>query len=496
MHGDWFTAAQAYRTWMLSTSLAARGKWLFSSAVSARMKDARAIILLAPSRNLPGEYTLMENEIRSAVERLGTDELIVYLYDWQSHAFDDDWPDIQFKPAFVGLVDRLRNDFPHMSILPYFLPGQWGVDLGSPQKIPDTRFPFSSEVMQNSCLSENGAPITYYDAATDWNAVRLDPSQSFSREHEKQVLHAFISDMHVNGVYYDYYSGLAADVCFNDPSSTNHSRYGGDYWTQGKLGLLKEVSAYGKSLSPGFVLTSENMDEFLIPGLDLQSHYPFMFYSAGLPGFIPVPLYSAIYHDYVPLTTINGLDPTQGTTDVVGQTYASMFMAVRYHMGLLPAYSNWQMGRLTLFSNSSPGLEPMHRFGEALVDSYAFTSPYVWEGQMLHPLPNSLLDSLTVTPLTLSTPFSSVWKSASSDRVGIILTNPTSNPETFSSTIDLSTYGFASGTQVRVTQTSTQAHGSQLAGQSYPLTLTSNAQLPLSLALDADEVVLIELSRA
>lgn len=457
--GNWFDAAQKYRSWALTQPMVSRGNWSSSPLVSSQAKNARALLLLSsPQSN--SDYSSYHAEIDSAVGLLGTDHLLVHWYSWHAHPFDNDWPDHAEKPTFAPAVSQAHAAHPNLGIIPYYFPGSWDVDLGSSANISfptppnSTSYPYTPAVAAMACAQENGLPILHGPGSLGWTHTPLDPSFSQARALESQVALDLIANNAVDGLYLDAYSGSSPGICFNNPSVSGHPKNGGAYWTQNKRLLIQELRDTARGQVGDFVITSENIDEHLIPVLDIMSMYPLYFVNNGVPGFLPVPLFSAIYHDYMPLMTIEGLDPTSATPDPFGQLAQRVINANYYHAGLMPVFSNWQLPNLFLFdssaSNYNVNLDPQKAFMKELIDSYAFTRPYVRYGQMLRPVSGTLNDTLLVTPTAFSEPSVSVWR-ASDGKVGVILINADLTTSSLDASMVLSDYGFTSGQGVPVT---------------------------------------------
>ncbi len=431
LQGDWYTAARIYRAWAETQPMTERGTWASSPQVSAKAKQARALYLIAPSGNSFNNHGIIAGEALAAKNFYNTPELLIYWYGWQDHPFDKDWPDIAARSTFVPAVASVAAQ--GLTVLPYFNPGSWDTSLPS----------YAAQgVAQYACEDENGAPRVYRLESTNWDYVRLDPNFAFSRNHEKSVAQTFLTTYGAGGIYYDFWSGLEASLCFNE--NAGHPKNGGDYWSQGKRKLGGEVNAYMKSVRPNAVLTSEALDEQLIAKLDLVHYYPF--FVLVPPHVLPVPLWAAVYHDYI-LTSNLGDNFTSVDTD---NAIVRNRMAVSYAYGELFATTNWFADTNPFFNQTiGPGhpKKPLFDYAKNLVASYGFTRAYVLEGEMLRPLPGSY--EATYDDANLTKPWSSAWRAANGN-VGFVFTNPADAASQFAATVNLQNYGFSASETVKV----------------------------------------------
>lgn len=439
LQGDWFTAAQEYRAWALTAPMAARGKWVSAQGVSAKVKATRALYLLSPSPDIAANFDqrMFLPEIRAAVDFFKSKNLLIYWYRWFRHPHDAQWPNIEPQASFLSAMREAQQV--GVNVLPYFNPGTW--DIADPQYA-------SLGVSEYACWGEDGTPIINYNQPTEWRYVWLDPSFPFSVEHERSIIREFAEVRKSDGIYQDFWSGHRPPLCFN--TNASHPANGGDYWTLAKRALGENLNQYGKSLRRDFIMTSEAPDENLIPALDMVHTDPFYFFQP--PSWLPLPLWSAVYHDYI-LTS--NLGPTFTSVDV-DIPLVRIRMAVNYVFGKLPSVHNWMVDKQPFFNQVIGPAHPnraLFDYERNMVQS-AFTRPYLIEGQMLRPLPGSFYDTLQYDAALLTKTWSSVWRSPQG-KVGVVATNPTADPILLASNINLQSYGFPGSASVRVYRRST-----------------------------------------
>ncbi len=446
LDGDWFTAASKYRAWAEGESMTEKGKWANSSQVSSKIKTMKAMYLLSPADENFNDHDRFASEAKKAADFLDTKNIMIYWYRWHQHLFDTKWPDIQPKSTFIAATESVKQK--GLSVIPYFLPGFWDVSLPT----------YTSEVKNASCWAEDGKPKVYPSGNTDpqkvFDAVRLDPSFAFAKDHEKQIINTFVNNFNADGIYYDYWSGVDAGICFN--VSANHPQNGGNYWEQNKKALGKTARDYGRSLKSGFILTSESLDENLIPALDMMHSAP-LDMTFVPPNVLPVPLWSAVYHDYILASSFSGFNPLNSTSSeaVAGLGVNNLYQAISYSYGRLISFTNWFADVSPFFNqniNDANPIKPTLLYAKNLTDSYDYTRGYVLEGEMLRPLPGTFFDSFNFTPETLSLPWSSVWKS-NSGKIGIVLVNPSAGSSLIHTNFVFETYGIPQNKTVKIYET-------------------------------------------
>ncbi len=472
LRGDWFAAAQTYRAWAKTSPMFSRGPWALSSSVSSRTKNVQAMYLQGTPNGF-NEHQKIADEFREAADFLGTDNIFAYWYQWHEHWFDSKWPDIEPKSTFKSAVASLANR--GLTIIPYYLPGTWDINLPT----------YNATVANASCWDENGEPrITKSidrEGLKKWDFVRLDPTFAFSRNHEKSVVSRFINDFGAGGIYLDFWSGVSTLNCWN--KLANHPQNGGNYWNQGKKNLGREIREYAKSLKPNFVMTSEHLEETLIPVLDMMHEDP-TFSTFVPPNMLPIPLWSAVYHDAVLASNFAGLPPF---ADPSPAPLIRAYITLSYMYGNLLSFTNWFADTSPIFNQNLPANHPMRPtldYVKMLAKSYSVTRPYVLEGKMLHPLPGTFWSSLDYNEELFLKPWSSVWKS-NSGKVGILLANPQDGALFIHTYLNFADYGIPSGRSVKIYETINSGDS----------TLTSEVQDAYSIdrAVPGYSLVLLEL---
>lgn len=434
LEGDWYTGAQIYRSWAQKQPMFARGPWADAPTVSSKIKTADAMVLMSPEEQF-NDHDQLADEAIAASNLLNTKQLLVYWYRWHEHVFDSDWPDIKPKSTFIPAAQKVTAQ--GMTVLPYFLPGQW-----------ETALPTYTQAVKNAaCADENSVPhVNVQPFANNTsqasNFVRLDPSLTFSRTQEKSVINTFVNTFGVGGIYYDFWSGLPPEICFN---TVGRPQNGGPSWEQGKKELARQARDYSRNLKPNFVITSESLDENLIPVLDMM-HGDSIGAPYAPPNILPVPLWPAVYHDAILISTFGGINAIPNAQNDTSRIYAT----VPYMYGQLVSFTNWFANAQPFFNTNPAAGSPLgltRQFAKNLVDAYAYTRPYILEGKMLHPLPGTFFDTFNYNPSELAKPFSSVWR-AENGRVGVVVVNPLTTVSTFHATLNFSAYGLSSSVTV------------------------------------------------
>jgi hypothetical protein len=367
--------------------------------------------------------------------------MLVYWYRWHQNVFDDDWPEHAPKSTFIPAIQQVHTIKPGITITPYYFAGGWDVTLSSGP------YAFSSALHARMCQDPINVPKISYLSGTGAQYAFMDFSQQVNRDFEKNVVSA-LQGYGADGVYYDYFSGLTAELCQNSPASTGHPSNGGTYWSDGKRQMLLDVKQHGQSTDPNFVVTSESVDEFLIPGLDMMNYYPTFNFDFGINH--PVPVWGVVYHDYILGSSFsNGPLLYTNVTQPVLQLES---LAFEFITGKIMNHMNWFADTQFFAAPASISPEAMAimDYSKILQQSYSFTRPYLLHGEFMRPLSNSYFGSLQIDFLqTPQRPLSSVWRriDTTSNHVAVVMANPRDTAALLNDSISLSDYGF-SPTQV------------------------------------------------
>lgn len=448
IQGGWFASARKYRSWALTQpKLVGRGKWALSNTISPRIKQADLMILQSPANENFDQHHIFADEIIAASNFFNTENILIYWYRWHQNLFDDNWPEHDPKSTFVAAMAQVAATKPGITLLPYFFAGGWDITISS------GAYAYVPGLVSRMCQDPVGVGKIAYLSGTGAQYVFFDYTQAINRVLQEGVV-SDILGYGADGVYFDYFSGLVAELCYNDPATTGHPSGGGAYWTDGKRAMLHDMKQHGQSIKPHFVSLSESVDEFLISELDMMNYYPSFGFDFGVNH--PLPIWGVVYHDYILSSSFGNGPLLYNITTPSGAVLARESVTLEFITGKLLNFMNW-FADTPFFSNTltPPNAETVQvmLYSKTLIDSYSFTRPYLLQGEMMPPVPNSYFDDLVVDFLASPPrPQVSAWKrvDVSSNQVGIVLANPRPSVLSYSTLIDLTKYGFSSTQSVSV----------------------------------------------
>jgi hypothetical protein len=97
--------------------------------------------------------------------------------------------------------------------------------------------------------------------------VILDPSHQEVRDLTEGVITDFVSNYLVGAVYLDYWSGVSSVLNYRNGG-------GGNYWSEGKRLLGKQLKDNTNLIDPDFIVSSESLEENLVDVVDLVFSTP------------------------------------------------------------------------------------------------------------------------------------------------------------------------------------------------------------------------------
>lgn len=175
------------------------------------------------------------------------------------------------------------------------------------------------------------------------------------------------------------------DACYS--TAHGHPPGAGSYPSQSLRALLDDMRKHGKSLSPEFVLTIEELHEEAIPNVDgfHTREYREHFWYHAAPGARGIPLFTYLYHEYAVVYGGEGPHLSKGKSEATVRD-----MAVNLVTGKTPAASVWS--EQSVMAEAHADQFKMLRNHAHLLRTEA--QQFLMLGRMLHPLQ---LDTPSVT---------------------------------------------------------------------------------------------------
>jgi hypothetical protein len=226
LRGDWFDAAQIYRTWVSHEAnwwptlgpdgRADTPKWM-------RELPAWAMTGGSPSECVP-QLTAFAQELAVPTG--------FHWYNWHQIPFDNDYPHY-FPPrdGFAEGVAELKKA--GVYVMPYINGRLWDTrDKGAQD------WDFTRVALAATTKDEAGNPYTesYGSKESDGSSVKLAamcPSTSLWQDRVRETVLRLFSECGVSGVYIDQIAAAQPRLCFD--ASHGHALGGGHWWTQGVL---------------------------------------------------------------------------------------------------------------------------------------------------------------------------------------------------------------------------------------------------------------------
>ena len=280
--GDWISAAKFYRTW------ATQQHWCSNGSLRHRVdfpsSAANIALTIINEGSEFGDIVLMLNSLIDWKQFFGdTLCLVSHLRGWGN------WlPYVEFYPGVDELVDSLITL--GIRVAPYTNTRLW-----------HTYTPDDNEGTRAASVAKNINLDWYLD--TRYDAYVMDPSTETWRDKYAYIVHTLHTQLGVTDLYVDNFPTFK--LCY-EPAH-GHTVGGGSYWINGFVELARQVREAERSIEPDFTMTQECRVEFEIPVFD----FLFVQYwesppdtgSPGLPyvvsGGDPIPLFACVYHDYV-----------------------------------------------------------------------------------------------------------------------------------------------------------------------------------------------------
>ncbi len=234
LRGDWFDAAQIYRTWVSQ-----KAKWWPTLGPAGREDTPKWMRELPAWAMTGGAASECVPRVKAFAKTLGT-PVGFHWYNWHQIPFDNDYPHyFPPKEGFREGVAELKaaGVYP----MPYINGRLWDThDKGAED------WEFTRVALAAATKDETGKPYTesYGSKETDGINVKLAamcPATALWQSRVRDIVLRLFNDCGVSGVYIDQIAAAAPRLCFD--ASHGHDLGGGHWWTEGYWKLLSAIRA-------------------------------------------------------------------------------------------------------------------------------------------------------------------------------------------------------------------------------------------------------------
>ena len=304
-HGDWYTAAEKYKEWAMTTPFVNGGKktiekntppWFFNTSIIQfvnRDNPEVEVFSLAEIAEMTNEY--------STHTQIDTTALLI---GWEQHGA---WvgpyyyPPVEGASSFRAAMNQLQNNGNHG--FTYISGTVWRItrdDIG----YSDYEL-FNTIGLPWACLKKDQAP--YLDpsyASLGWQSARMCPMTDFW--HDLVVENALESiRLGCDVVQIDEFPIGSIIPCYN--ASHNHPVGYSVEMTQAYTSILEDIRTQGRLINPDFIMSIEEPCEFYIPYLDTYVSRDCapegLLYMAFVDTYGDkaefIPFFSYVYHEYI-----------------------------------------------------------------------------------------------------------------------------------------------------------------------------------------------------
>lgn len=405
-HGDWYDAAMLYRSWATRQVWCRKGKSADRKDIPAWSKKVPLHFYTSIHDSADGTHDKVENQ-RLAVEnamqwlRWSQSPLVFNWYGWCSDdgsATQNNWPGqsrrMRQRPndRWYGFVNRHSSfgNYPRQPALAEFGSAARQLRKAGGRLIPylcatiydngsTDNAPYAAALKDSASRDLFGAVLMYENLG--WNMCSHCPA--WQQRLSEEAL-AVIGREKVGGVYLDTIHGMS-QPCYWTPHG--HSAGGANCGPGGMHQLIQKVYDNIKKEYPEALVEGEDPAENMI---DVQDN---ILYQRHLRLENKVPLFAAVYGDYIPRSTVGKISLADPAFFI---ECASLFL------------EGAQVGRLTLrprpVSTVLDFKQPEHQqhfaFLKQIVDYYKLPQArqFLCSGQLLRPLHFEIPAQLPMLP--------------------------------------------------------------------------------------------------
>ncbi len=331
---DW--AANPLRPWM------SRGKWVDATSgtakVPARVRDSDFYILYATTNSAPPSatfWTTAVEDVRRLKNAIGADECIMLWYGWSVNQTGLLAPP-SFRPqAFAWAqpsdestaIGTATANGIHVSI--YTIPGVWDTTLNTSDfKFTDFQGTIAYDLSQYVVKSEAGTVLTSNslaafdlgNALTTVEAVLLDVYR-YDGSGVGSLANGYYwgTSNKIHGYYMDLWGG--GGVLLNyDPTVNPNGNTG--LFAGGKSACTQYLREQMRILDPEFFLSTENVEEQMIPTIDIAHIYDGLPAAGHLNG-----MFGIVHSRFVPIYDLSITFNSESLLNGIPSSYYLFYMS-------------------------------------------------------------------------------------------------------------------------------------------------------------------------
>jgi len=381
--GDWYTAADVYREWA-QKQWWCRAKWMDRPDVAHWAKTWPSMVKLDGYKSdSPAEsYQSLANITADFRGHLGQD-VITFFHGWGKNGWQMGAPRREPHPPWGGIdvFRKAMSDIRDAGGRPFvFIMTDYALEAREVDPPYNDRETFQKEALPFGKMGLDGTNLLRQFRDKHFLA-RMCPTTEYWRQClvNKTVQ---LVELGVPFVQMDCFPCTLAQPCYNP--SHGHDPGFGKWWFEGYRDILDACREAGKSLNPEFAMTTEEMCELFIPNLDFYMNRahgsPRSLYDAY--GAVSIPLFTYIYHEYLPPYAGEGDGTTLPRVDRKDSSLNYRGIALSLLWGRL--FSVRVRGPYESYE-PEPKTFDFYLRAHAAARGYAYE--YVVEGRMIPPLP-------------------------------------------------------------------------------------------------------------
>lgn len=402
--GDWYDAAQVYRRFALSASWTKQGPIADGRKTPAWYQQT-GMVALRLQRG-PG---LEEADLLEDREYLGL-PFVSHYYMWHRAAFDSDYPFL--FPAMPGFrAMRRRLEEAGVSVMPYFNP--YSCDMETPM--------WSQGLDHLACQINEQGDIHAHLWSQNRRFAAMCPTASLWRQLVKQPAMRLL-EQGGRAIYFDEVAMSPPHPCYDQQHG--HAPGGGDTFITGQRDFARSVREEASDWIDDLVMTTEGASDCYLDQYDA-----FLIGNNNSP--YSVPLFSAVYHDYV-----MGFGRYIFTHELIDPKFAGAIVSKHAQQFIWGYQFGWSRVPMSAIREKAPNVAGFLRH---LAHTWHHNADFLATGRMLRPLDfGDQLESISLRwarswqdevgePVVLPPVFNSVWQRRDGS-IAVVLVNITEQP--------------------------------------------------------------------
>lgn len=402
--GDWFTAAQLYRKFALTASWTQRGP--LENGKTPRWYQDTPIVSCRLHRGAGYDV----DDLIQEAEFFGL-PMVTHFYMWHKNAFDADNPFFfPTVPGFRQAVAKLKEKQVH--VMPYINP--YSADIS----LPEWKQGLKDSAMQ---MTEQG-DLSIQTWSQGRSFAGMCPASPLWRR-LLNLLAMRMYEMGIKSLYFDEVPVSSPRPCYR--TDHNHIPGGGPTYVQSYYSYFKEIRDEAGDFCQDLIMTGEGCSEPYMLYLDA-----FLIGNANDPQ--AVPLFEAVYHDYM-----MGFGRYTFTPELVNDRFKGAIISKHAQQFVWGSQFGWSRIPLTAIIQKDPVTAG---FLKHLAHVWVNNADFLARGKMLRPLDLSVQlkpikrrwamawNDNEGTEVELMPVLNSVWQ-INDGSIAIVLTNITESPQ-------------------------------------------------------------------